>query len=205
MKSLVLFALSLGLLTASSALADPPHRGNPPPHHAARPATRVTVHRTTTVHRSAPRTTIHRTVVRRTAPVRHVTVRRTIVHRTAMHPVVTHRNVTVHRNVHRNVRNVNMTAHGRVTVAHYHRVYRAPHRYHIRAWAAPRGFGYRRFAIGERVPSVFLSADFFLADYTLYGLDAPPPEYVWVRDGSDAVLVDRYTGEVIEVVYDVFY
>ena len=191
MKSLVVFALSLGLLTASSALADPPNHGNPPPHHAARPAAHVTVHRTTTVHRSAP---VHRTVVRRTT-----------VHRTAMHPVVTHRKVIVRRDVHRNVRNVNMTAHGRVNVAHYHRVYRAPHRYHIRAWAAPRGYGYRRFAIGQRVPSVFLAADFLLADFAIYGLDAPPPEYVWVRDGSDAVLVDRYTGEVIEVVYDVFY
>ncbi len=200
MKSLVLFALSLGLLGASSALADPPHHGNPPPH-----PTHVTVHRTATVHRSAPRTTVHRTVVRRTTPVRHVTVRRTTVHRTAMRPVVTHRKVTVRRDVHRNLHNVSMTTHGRVNVAHYHRVYRAPHRYHIRAWVAPRGFSYRRFAIGERVPSVFLAADFFLGDYALYGLDAPPPEYVWVRDGSDAVLVDRYSGEVIEVVYDVFY
>jgi Ni/Co efflux regulator RcnB len=50
-----------------------------------------------------------------------------------------------------------------------------------------------------------LAADFFLTSYWLYGLDPPPPDYVWVRDGPDAVLVDRYTGEVIQVVYDVFY
>jgi len=203
MKSLVLFALSLGLLTAPSALADPPHHGNPPPHHAARPAAHVTVHRMTTVHRSAP--------------VRHTTVRRTTVHRTTVHRTVTahgshrtatHRNVTIRRHVtaHRPVtvhRNANVRGH--VNVAHFHKVFRAPHRYRIGAWRAPRGFTYRRFGIGERVPAVLLVADFFLTDFALYGLEAPPPEYVWVRDGSDAVLVDRYTGEVIEVEYDVFY
>jgi hypothetical protein len=28
---------------------------------------------------------------------------------------------------------------------------------------------------------------------------------VWVRVGSDAVLVDRYTGQVVQVAYDIFY
>jgi Ni/Co efflux regulator RcnB len=75
----------------------------------------------------------------------------------------------------------------------------------MRAWVGPRGFAYRRFGIGERIPGILLAADFFIADYALYGLEYPGEEYVWVRDGDDAVLVDRYTGEVIEVEYDVFY
>jgi hypothetical protein len=33
----------------------------------------------------------------------------------------------------------------------------------------------------------------------------PPPGTVWVRYGSDAVLIDRDTGEVIRVVYNIFY
>jgi hypothetical protein len=33
----------------------------------------------------------------------------------------------------------------------------------------------------------------------------PPPGTVWVRDNTDALLIDRYTGEVIEVDYNVFY
>jgi Ni/Co efflux regulator RcnB len=201
MKSLLFCALSLGIVAGSSAAwSDEPHHGNPGVHHPSRPAARATVHRTTTVHRSAPshHTTVHRT-----------TVHRTTVHRTAVkHPTVTRKKVTVRRNVtvHRNV-NVHgrVSVHGHVNVVHFHKVFRAPHRYHIRAWVAPRGFTYRRFGIGERIPAVLLVADFFLTDFALYGLEAPPSEYVWVRDGSDAVLVDRYTGEVIEVEYDVFY
>ena len=83
---------------------------------------------------------------------------------------------------------------------------RAPRRFRAaRAWIAPRGFTYRRFSLGERIPSVLLAADYFLADFSLYGLVVPPAGYVWVRDGTDAVLVDRYTGEVVQVEYDVFY
>jgi Ni/Co efflux regulator RcnB len=52
---------------------------------------------------------------------------------------------------------------------------------------------------------VLLAADYFLTSYALYGLAPPPPGYVWVRDGTDAVLVDRYTGQVIQVQEDVFY
>ena len=33
----------------------------------------------------------------------------------------------------------------------------------------------------------------------------PPPDAVWVRYGDDALLIDRYTGEVIQVEYGVFY
>ena len=36
-------------------------------------------------------------------------------------------------------------------------------------------------------------------------LDPPPPGTVWVRYGNDALLIDRYSGEVIQVVYGIFY
>jgi Ni/Co efflux regulator RcnB len=92
-----------------------------------------------------------------------------------------------------------------VNVAHFHHVFRAPHRYRIGLWHAPWGFHYRRFGIGERIPAVLLVSTYFIDDYYSYDLDEPDDGYVWVRDGDDAVLVDRYTGEVIEVEYDVFY
>ncbi len=83
---------------------------------------------------------------------------------------------------------------------------RAPRRYRARRpWIAPRGFAYRRFTLGERVPSVLLAATYFLTNYALYGLAPPPYGYVWIREGSDAVLVNRYTGEVVQVEYDIFY
>lgn len=82
---------------------------------------------------------------------------------------------------------------------------RAPRRFRAPRWIAPRGFTYRRFVLGERVPTALLAATYFLTGYAMYGLDTPPPGYVWVRDGTDAVLVNRYTGEVVQVQYDVFY
>ena len=140
---------------------------------------------------------------RHTTVTRHVSSHRTVVTRrtTAHHNTTVHRKVTVNRG---NGDRANHNTGGR-KVAGFHWTRRAPHRYHAAAWHAPRGFTYRRFSIGERIPAVLLVADFFLTDYVSYGLDVPPDGYIWVRDGDDAVLVDRYTGEVIAVEYDVFY
>lgn len=115
--------------------------------------------------------------------------------------------VTVKRGPNETVRrSVTTRPNGTVNVRVTRKVFRAPQRFHIaRPWIAPRGFVYRRFALGERIPTVLLAADFFLSDYATYGLEYPPPGYVWVRDGGDAVLVDQSTGEVIQVEYDVFY
>ncbi len=94
----------------------------------------------------------------------------------------------------------------RVDVTRYRRAVQAPRRYRIaRAWVAPRGFTYRRFGLGERVPTSLLAASFFLSDFGAYGLQSPPYGYVWVRDGADAVLVDRATGEVVQAQYGLFY
>lgn len=86
------------------------------------------------------------------------------------------------------------------------RVIRPARRFHVaRPWIAPRGFVFRHFRLGERVPTVLLASEYFLLSPFLYGLEPAPPGYVWIREGSDAVLVDRYTGEVVQVAYDVFY
>jgi Ni/Co efflux regulator RcnB len=103
-------------------------------------------------------------------------------------------------------RTVRERANGNVNVRVTRKEFRAPRRFRAaRPWIAPRGFTFRRFRLGERVPAVLLASMYFLGDYSLYGLEPPPPGYVWIREGSDAVLVDRYTGEVLQVAYDVFY
>jgi len=198
MKSLFFCVLGAGLLAASGAFADD-HHNNGNGNHEQHPAKTEASH-----HES--HTSSHERV--RESEPRHVTEHRTehreVEHRDVHRDVTVHRNVSVHRNV--TVRgHANVAVRGRVNLAHFHRAFRAPHRFHIRAWNAPRGFAYRRFGIGERIPAVLLVADFFLTDYAAYGLEYPGDEYVWVRDGDDAVLVDRYTGEVIEVEYGVFY
>ena len=50
-----------------------------------------------------------------------------------------------------------------------------------------------------------LERDYWLTDYYAYDLMAPPYGYEWVRYGDDALLVNIYTGEILQVEYDVFY
>ena len=79
------------------------------------------------------------------------------------------------------------------------RHYRGP------AFRWPHGFSYRRYAYGQFLPLVFLSSSYWLYDYAEYGLPYPPPGTYWLRYGPDALLVDRHTGEIIQVIYGVFY
>jgi hypothetical protein len=69
----------------------------------------------------------------------------------------------------------------------------------------PPGWGYRRWEIGAFLPPVFLVRDYWYTDWDLLGLPPPPPDYQWVRYGPDLLLIDLTSGEVVEVVYDVFY
>ena len=58
---------------------------------------------------------------------------------------------------------------------------------------------------GDILPGAFWASSYWIADYWLYALAPPPPGYVWVRYGADALLIDRSTGEVVEVIYGIFY
>jgi Ni/Co efflux regulator RcnB len=83
----------------------------------------------------------------------------------------------------------------------------AQHHYRYRGgeWRWPSGHHYRRWTFGMTLPSIFWASNYWINDYYYYGLGAPPPGTVWVRYGSDAILIDRYTGEILEVVYGQFY
>lgn len=88
----------------------------------------------------------------------------------------------------------------------YHRTFNAPQRYRAKGnWRRPPGFQYRRWSYGQILPSIYWAQDYWLNDWNDYGLMDPPPGAVWVRYDNDAVLIDRYTGEVIQVEYNVFY
>jgi len=80
----------------------------------------------------------------------------------------------------------------------------ATRHFHAGPYRAPQGFRYRRWAIGERLPGLYFARSFWIGDFGIYGLFAPPYGYTWVRYGPDAVLIDEYTGEVISVDYGVF-
>jgi Ni/Co efflux regulator RcnB len=57
---------------------------------------------------------------------------------------------------------------------------------------APGGWNaYHRPSRGYRMPSYWFSPNFFIGDYSGYGLSAPPAGYGWYRYYDDAVLLDQ--------------
>ena len=66
---------------------------------------------------------------------------------------------------------------------------------------APGGWNaYRRPSRGYRLPSYWVSPNFYIGDFGGYGLYAPPQGYGWQRYYDDAVLVDS-RGRVRDSVY----
>jgi Ni/Co efflux regulator RcnB len=114
-------------------------------------------------------------------------------------------------NVHMNV-NTNVHAGGGAGGGHGHIDFNrhnvsASHHFHYRGgeYRWPGGYHYQRWSYGQTFPSIFWAQDYWIDDYADYGLAYPPDGAVWVRYGNDAVLVDRDSGEILEVVYDQFY
>ncbi|MHB8285646.1 MAG: RcnB family protein [Caulobacteraceae bacterium] len=68
----------------------------------------------------------------------------------------------------------------------------------------PGGYGYRRWGIGQRLPRLFLSPGYFI-NWGAYNLGPPAPGCEWVRYGPDALMVNQYSGQVVDVAYGVFY
>ena len=81
----------------------------------------------------------------------------------------------------------------------------AVHRFHAGPYRAPPGWRYRRWVFGERLPAIYFARGFWITDFLAFGLFAPPDGLVWVRFGPDALLIDEYTGEIIQVDYGVFF
>ena len=79
------------------------------------------------------------------------------------------------------------------------------HRYRLPEYRWPRGFNYRRYTYGQYLPEIFFGQDYWIYDYADYSLPYPPPGTVWVRYGPDALLIDRDSGEIVQVIYGVFY
>jgi len=86
----------------------------------------------------------------------------------------------------------------------YQHNFRAPRSFHIGPYSAPRGYAYRRWGYGDILPRAFWAPPYLIADYWLFGLEVAPAGYEWVRYGPDALLVNTYTGQVLQVEYGVF-
>ncbi len=107
------------------------------------------------------------------------------------------------RNNNRDVRGNNDRR--RADVRQYRRNYESPRRYRVAQYQWRDGYRYQRYGYGQRLPRHFYGRNFWLTNFLTYGLFSPPEGYIWVRYGPDALLIDEYTGEIVQVRYDVFY
>jgi Ni/Co efflux regulator RcnB len=87
---------------------------------------------------------------------------------------------------------------------HYPSVYRSPRRYRGPVWTPPIGFYSRSWVFGDTLPRGWYGSNYRI-DWWSYGLPIPPVGYEWVRIGDDAVLVDEFTGRIVQVVPNLFW
>ena len=68
-----------------------------------------------------------------------------------------------------------------------------------------RSYSYRRLSIGFFLDSLFYSSRYWIQDPWRYRLPEVYGPYRWVRYYDDALLVDIYSGEVVDVIHDFFW
>jgi Ni/Co efflux regulator RcnB len=85
--------------------------------------------------------------------------------------------------------------------------YRHHHRshFHLGFYFDPFGWGYQPFQIGWRLWPAYYSSRYWINDPWSYRLPYAPPGYQWVRYWNDALLVDTWTGEVVDVIPNFFW
>ena len=86
----------------------------------------------------------------------------------------------------------------------YRRNITSPRHYRWNSYNRPSGWFYQRWVFGQIFPRIFWAQNYWLTDYWMFDLPIPPYGYVWVRYGNDALLVNKRTGQVLQVVYDLF-
>ena len=87
------------------------------------------------------------------------------------------------------------------TFAYHGRTFR---RFEVARYRWPRGYAYRRYAVGAYLPAVYWSPNYFIEDYGYYGLGPPPTDFEWIRYGPDIALIDLNSGAIAQLVYGAF-
>lgn len=84
--------------------------------------------------------------------------------------------------------------------------HRNRHIFHLPIYYSPyRDWRYQRFSIGFFLEPLFFDQRYWIGDPYYYRLPPAPPGTQWVRYYNDVLLVDVYSGEVIDVIYDFFW
>ena len=86
----------------------------------------------------------------------------------------------------------------------YQHNYTVTRSYRIGVYHRPPGWVAHRWVYGEVLPRAYWAPPYLIADYWLFALMVPPVGYEWVRDDSDAILVNITTGQILQVQYGVF-
>ncbi|HXW75394.1 MAG TPA: RcnB family protein [Steroidobacteraceae bacterium] len=86
----------------------------------------------------------------------------------------------------------------------YEHNYQVTRAYHIGVYHRPPGWVAHRWVYGEVLPRAYWAPPYLIADYWLFALMVPPVGYEWVRDDTDAILVNVATGQILQVQYGVF-
>ena len=77
--------------------------------------------------------------------------------------------------------------------------------FHIGFYSDPFGFGYQRMGYGWQLFPSYYQSSYWLRDPWQYRLPPVYGPYRWVRYYDDALLVDTWSGEVVDVIYDFFW
>ncbi len=86
----------------------------------------------------------------------------------------------------------------------YRHNFQAARSFKVGPYHRPAGWATHHWGFGEILPRVYWAPEYVLADYWLFALEVPPVGYEWVRDDTDALLVDTQSGEILQVEYGVF-
>jgi Ni/Co efflux regulator RcnB len=86
----------------------------------------------------------------------------------------------------------------------YQHNFQAARSFHIGPYHRPSGWVSHRWAYGQILPRAYFGTSFLIADYWLFALEVPPAGYEWVRDDTDALLINTDSGEILQVEYGVF-
>lgn len=82
----------------------------------------------------------------------------------------------------------------------------APGAFRVGIYYAPyRNYSYRRLSIGFFLDSLFYANRYWIDDPWQYRLPDVYGPYRWVRYYDDALLVNTYSGEVVDVIYSFFW
>lgn len=77
--------------------------------------------------------------------------------------------------------------------------------YHQHSYHDPFGWAYQTFSIGWRLWPNYYSSSYWINDPGMYRLPPAPPGTRWIRYYNDALLVDMWSGEVLDVIHNFFW